>query len=541
MAVYEAHTHPGGCAHSFPIKARTSKGKNNLQKATYNFDSGPTIILGCQSEPYNPLRQVFNMLGAESEIDWIGWDRWGMATEDGKWHFQLGNDHFENGPLKRFGGENAVSEFRNLREECAPLTTGAANIPTKALRGDGFKLLPLLPYMSELQKVIPYADILNGNFKPFMDKHISDPWLRSWLDALAFSLSGLPAAETGAAAMAYTIYDLHREGASLDYPTGGMGKIAETFVNVIERTGGRVYFNSPVTNIRVSQGSKEARAEGISLSDGSFIRAKRGIICNAPIWSLPSLLKSDLDKLSADQRRFFMEEAANKNFTKSFMHLHLGLDSNGLDLSKFEPHYTVMDQGLHTADPCADRNMVAVSNPSVLDSSLVDTEDKIIVHAYSAGNEDYGRWGKYKNDRNSEEYKKFKSQDSKFLYEAVSRSLGISVVEIKERAEVSLEGSPLTHERFLRRYRGTYGSAWGAMQGMLKSFSLTIFIISYIINFRRTIDPIERTLFSWRLYLPWDRSSSCCIIRCECSEHSCHCRSTYDRSYEINTILNKNI
>ena len=46
-------------------------------------------------------------------------------------------------------------------------------------------------------------------------------------------------------------------------------------------------------------------------------------------------------------------------------------------------------------DPCGDRNMVAVSNPSHLDDSLVvgkDAGNKIILHAYGAGNEPYDSW-----------------------------------------------------------------------------------------------------------------------------------------------------
>lgn len=46
-------------------------------------------------------------------------------------------------------------------------------------------------------------------------------------------------------------------------------------------------------------------------------------------------------------------------------------------------------------DPCGDRNMVAVSNPSHLDDSLVfgkDAHNKIILHAYGAGNEPYDSW-----------------------------------------------------------------------------------------------------------------------------------------------------
>ena len=35
--------------------------------------------------------------------------------------------------------------------------------------------------------------------------------------------------------------------------------------------------------------------------------------------------------------------------------------------------------------------------------------------------------------------------------------LGVRWEDIRERAEVTMVGSPLTHERFLRRHRGTYG------------------------------------------------------------------------------------
>lgn len=67
VAVFESHYHPGGATHSFPIK---SKQGNN-----YEFDSGPTILLGCSRKPYNPLRQVLNAVGAGDAIDWIQYVR----------------------------------------------------------------------------------------------------------------------------------------------------------------------------------------------------------------------------------------------------------------------------------------------------------------------------------------------------------------------------------------------------------------------------------------------------------------------------------
>jgi phytoene dehydrogenase-like protein len=224
---------------------------------------------------------------------------------------------------------------------------------------------------------------------------------------------------------------------------------------VITSSGGQVHLSSRVDSITVENG----RASGLRLRNGEAIQAKKAVLCNANIWALPKLLQRDANQLTPDQAKFLLLETASKVKTKSFLHLHLGLDSSGLDKSKWQPHYTVMAKGLNR--PCDDRNMVAVSNPSVLDDSLVDMPDRMIVHAYGAGNEPYDTW--QHGDRNSPAYLNSKVQAAEYLYESVSRALGLTVQDIKERAEVSLIGTPLTHERYLLREEGTYGSGWGSM------------------------------------------------------------------------------
>jgi phytoene dehydrogenase-like protein len=485
VGVFEAHYRLGGCAHSFPHRSKS--GYN------YLFDAGPTILLGCSSKPYNPLRQVMDFVGARCE--WIPWDEWGMVTEQGQWDFKLGENHFEQGALLKYGGMTAVEEFRQLRTACIPLTAGAASIPTKALRGDSFKILSLLPYFDALQKVIPYADVLDGSFEPFMQRYVRNPFLRAWLDALAFSISGLPAAQTGAAAMAYTIYDLHRDGATMDYPRGGVGAIAEELCDVIRSSGSHVHLSTRVSKICVEEGQPN-RAVGIQLDGVSkrTVLAKRGVISNADIWSLSSLLSEDSHRLSEDQKKVLLRDSSAKKRTKSFLHLHLGLDIRGLearmargmnkggdgdDIKQWKAHYTVMDRGLMVADPCMDRNMVAVSVPSLLDSSLVmkDGEDpmanqldKVMIHAYGAGNEDYNEWvglkrrrrrmsgegrGGYDDDVGGDDYERMKAEGAEYLYRSVGRALDLSVEEIKARSDVALIGSPLTHERYNRRDKGT--------------------------------------------------------------------------------------
>jgi phytoene dehydrogenase-like protein len=147
-----------------------------------------------------------------------------------------------------------------------------------------------------------------------------------------------------------------------------------------------------------------------------------------------------------------------------------GLDSSGLDLSRTQAHYTVMDKGL--SDPCADRNMVAVSNPSRIDPTLTDRNNRIIVHAYGAGCESYEPWRKYETSEaksyDSLEYQQAKIEGSAYLYRSVSKALGLSIDEIKSRSEVALIGSPLTHKRYLNRFEGTYGPTFrDTLQGPL--------------------------------------------------------------------------
>ena len=99
------------------------------------------------------------------------------------------------------------------------------------------------------------------------EARLTDPFIKGWLDYLAFALSGLDAAGTLAlpltlapsrltrtrtptptqtpphpgtlgAAVAFTMGDLYRKGALLDYPVGGSGAVIDALVRGIERHGG---------------------------------------------------------------------------------------------------------------------------------------------------------------------------------------------------------------------------------------------------------------------------------------------------------------
>jgi phytoene dehydrogenase-like protein len=497
VGLYESHYVAGGCAHSFERPSSPT----NSSGVSFTFDSGPTILLGCSSRPYNPLRQVLNAI--EQHVDWIPYSGWGMIENPGRsnevrWKVELGPDLFENGPLKQFGSKQALQEFQGLREVTKKLVDGAVTIPTMAMRPGASALLPLLRYLPALIGLLQQGpELTQGTFAPYLNGplyKVSDPWLRSWLDALAFSLSGLPATRTSAAAMAYVLYDMHRPGTSLDYPRGGLGTVVEALVKGVQQgsNGSRVNLRQHVESIDTSPDG--SRVVGLTLRGGQKIKAKVGVICNAPVWSLSNLIKNKQAKeilnnyKSMEHRKprqswqvvpstgrsyipdsrpvfrlqnedSFLSSCDTAEMTGSFLHLHLAIKSEGLDLDKMEAHYTVMDRSLSGDSgfcipdgPCGELNMIAVSNPCVIDPTLAPT-GFLVLHAYGAGNEPYEIWKNL--DRTSQKYKLLKEERAEVLWRAVE-----SVIpDVRQRVVYYLIGSPKTHERFLRRPMGTYGSA----------------------------------------------------------------------------------
>lgn len=493
VGVFESHYIPGGCAHAFDRQS-----KNDMK---FKFDSGPTILLGCSQQPFSALRQVLNAV--DQNVDWIRYDGWGMIENPGKdnekrWKCELGPEIFQKGPLSEFGGENALKEFEELRSLTKGLVVGQA-IPTMAMRPGSAALIPLLRYFPTLVDLIKQGPELTGTFAPYMDGPkfvVKDQWLRDWLDALAFSLSGLPASRTAAAAMAFVLDDMHRAGAALDYPKGGLGEVIDALVRGLEhgKNDSKLHLRNHVESIDFSEDT--SRATGLTLKNGKRVAAREGVICNAPVWSLKNLLKDEKakDKLNSSlgtneertprqtwtstsqgsiinktrpplvgepEEDSLLKQCDTAEMTGSFLHLHIAIDSSGLDLDEMEAHYTVMDRGLGGDSstvsgvkdgPCGELNMIAVSNPCVIDKTLAP-EGYMIVHAYGAGNEPYHVWEGIK--RNDPKYAALKEERSQVLWRAIE-----SVIpDVRERVVMDLVGSPLTHERFLRRPRGTYGAA----------------------------------------------------------------------------------
>ncbi|WP_413201126.1 phytoene desaturase family protein [Nostoc piscinale] len=437
VIVCESHTIAGGAAHAF-------------ERQGYKFDSGPSLYSGLSYSPSpNPLRQVLDAIG--SQLPCVNYNTWGCCLPEGDFDTSVGAEQFCD-VLARLRGEDAVIQWQKLQQVMLPLAQAAIALPPAALRLDIGAAITVSRFAPTLARHAANVLKLTGSFSRIMDGVVSDPFIRNWLNMLCFLLSGLPASGTNAAEVAFMFADWYRPGVQLDYPVGGSGALVNALVQGLEKHGGELQLGAHIEQVLV----KNQRAIGVRLRNGEEIRARRAVVSNASVWDTLKLVPPEAlpDK--------FCRQRQSTPECDSFMHLHLGIDAQGLPANLACHHIIVNDWDKGITAP---QNLVLVSIPSVIDPSLAPP-GKHVIHVYTPGNEPYSLWEGM--DRKSSEYEQQKRSRSQIMWQALERI----IPDIHSRCEITLVGTPLTHERFLRRHRGSYGPAISADVGLFPS-SLT--------------------------------------------------------------------
>ena len=430
VIVCESHTILGGAAHGF-------------ERDGHLFDSGPSLYSGLSYSPSpNPLRQVLDIIG--EDIAWANYDTWGCCLPEGDFQTAVGADQFCE-VLQKLRGETAVAEWRELQRVMKPLAAAAVALPTAAVRFDWGALKTATPFVPSLLKHTLNTPKLAGPFSKIMDGTIRDPFVRNWLDMLCFLLSGLPAEGTSTAEVAFMFADWYRPGVQLDYPMGGSAAIVEALARSITQdrgeATGEIKTGAHVTQIN----SKAGKVTGVRLRNGDSIQTDT-VVSNASVWDTLKLVPQDALPRSFVQKRQAIPTC------ESFMHLHLGIEAAGLP-DDLACHYIVVDnwdKGI-----TAPQNLVLISIPSVLDPSLAPA-GKHTIHVYTPGNEPYEVWQGM--ERTSKAYVEQKQARSEVMWRALARA----IPDIRDRTTLTLTGTPLTHERYLRRHQGSYGPALAA-------------------------------------------------------------------------------
>ena len=426
VIVCESHAIPGGAAHSF-------------SRQGFHFDSGPSFFAGL-SDPnsLNPVRQVLDVLG--ESIAAVPYD-------------PLGHYHFPEGTFPVYGNADryreeiakitpqGAKEYQKFERDLMQLYRVLQEIPTLTLRSD-LNAIPLLlsRYPKSLLKLIPQIAVLQASAGDVMNTFVRDPWVRRLIDLECFLLSGLKAEGTVAPEIAFMLGE--RSNSVIEYPVGGSGAIVQAFVRGLERWGGQLRLNAHVEKILV----ENRRVVGVRLQRGEVLKA-RTVISNATAWDTCNHL---LDP--ADTPSFYRKNALSMPAVDSFMHLHLGIRSDGLE--GLTGHHVVVHDSAQ--DITVPGNTCMISIPSVWHENLAPPGHHVI-HAYTL--EPHDGW------KRDENYDIRKRERVEPLYRALERV----IADIRSRITLELIGTPLTHAYYLRRHQGTYGPAIPAGKGMFPS------------------------------------------------------------------------
>jgi len=441
VLVLESHIKCGGSAHTF---SRMHKG------GKYSFEVGPSIFEGLDRPSLNPLRMIFDMLEEEMPVKtYTGLGYW---TPTGYWRFPIGSkqnfedllmEQAEDGPkaveewnalrrrLKTLGGSTTAVSLLNLRQDAGFLATTAGSLPFVLTHPDVFLDLPLT--FDSLHKTV--------------DKIVTVPFLRNFIDTMCI-FCGFPAKGAMTAHMLYILERFFEESACYSVPIGGTCELGSTLQRGLEKFGGKLQLNAHVNEIIVENG----RAVGVRLKNGKVVNAKKAVVSNATPFDTVKMLGTTQELPSGVDT--WRKELGKLPRHGAIMHLFLAIDAEGLDLSHIEDpaHLVVQDWGRSLQDS---QNLCSFFIPSLLDKSLCP-EGKHVIHVYSSGGEPYEPWEKL--EPGSKEYEAYKEERAEVLWNAVERC----IPDVRERLEFSIIGSPLAHEAFLRRDRGTYGMAWAA-------------------------------------------------------------------------------
>ena len=320
----------------------------------------------------------------------------------------------------------------NLRQDAGFLATTAGSLPFVLTHPDVFLDLPLT--FDSLHKTV--------------DQIVTVPFLRNFIDTMCI-FCGFPAKGAMTAHMLYILERFFEESACYSVPIGGTCELGNTLVRGLEKFGGKLQLNAHVDQILVNE---EGRATGVRLKNGKVVTAKKAVVSNATPFDTVKMLGTDpnLPAGVAEWRKTLGQLPRHG----AIMHLFLAIDATDLDLSHIQDpaHLVVQDWGRSLQDS---QNLCSFFIPSILDDTLCP-KGKHVIHVYSSGGEPYEPWESL--TPGTPEYEAYKEERAEVLWKAVERC----IPDIRDRLEFSIIGSPLAHEAFLRRDRGTYGLAWAA-------------------------------------------------------------------------------
>ncbi|XVE61351.1 hypothetical protein DITRI_Ditri06bG0032500 [Diplodiscus trichospermus] len=321
------------------------------QRDGYTFDVGSSVMFGFSDKGnLNLITQALAAVGREMEV----------IPDPTTVHFHLPHNlsvrvHKEYSEFI----EELTSKFPHEKEgilrfygECWKIFNALNSLQLKSLEE------PIYLFGQFFQKpleCLTLAYYLPQNAGDIARKYVKDPQLLSFIDAECFIVSTVNALRTPMINAGMVLCDRHFGG--INYPVGGVGRIAESLAEGLVDQGSEILYRANVASIILDQG----KAVGVRLSDGRDFFA-RTIISNATRWdTFGKLLKGE--NLPKEEENF------QKVYVKapSFLSIHVGVKADVLPPDTDCHHFVLEDDWTRLEEPYGS---IFLSIPTVLDSSL---------------------------------------------------------------------------------------------------------------------------------------------------------------------------
>jgi len=267
-------------------------------------------------------------------------------------------------------------------------------------------------------------------------KFIKDQELLKFIDIECFCWSVMPAIKTPMINAGMVFTDRHAGG--INYPKGGVGKIAEKLVSGIERLGSKVRYRANVTQILL----ENEKAIGVKLSTGEEIFSDV-VVSNSTRWDTFGLNGNKKGLIKSDYVPK-VEYKWSKTYkpSPSFVSLHLGVSKKIIDDS-LNCHHIIVDDWDELEN---EKGVIFISIPTLLDPSLAP-EGKHIIHAFTPSS--IYEWDSLSRDDYLDKKQKY------YLY--LIKKISNIIPNLEENIEHKEIGTPRTHRKFLGRFEGSYG------------------------------------------------------------------------------------
>jgi prolycopene isomerase len=264
-------------------------------------------------------------------------------------------------------------------------------------------------------------------------RYISDPELLKFIDMECYCWSVVPAAKTPAINAGMVFSDRHYGG--INYPKGGVGKIAEVLAEGLQKAGGEIRYGARVAQI-IPKSKSQNGAITVKLANGEMLTARR-VVSNATRWdTFAHLLKGETLPTSEQkwQQRYMR--------SPSFLSLHLGVKAGAIPAATACHHILLEDWD----DMEKSEGTIFVSIPTLLDPDLAPAGHHI-VHTFTPS------WMHEWEGLSPSEYENLKEIRAAKLIARLEKILpGLS-----QNLDYQEVGTPRSHRRFLGRMDGTYG------------------------------------------------------------------------------------